>query len=159
MAGLVEMQQFPAFGALEHAGRGDFTGTVEARLAGADEETRSARLTPPGTSSEGQPLPVMPQVDPVRFDRAPVVLRVRFAARKGGDKYLLDTVEILEVFKNDPAHPFGDTLDIAHYSWSDGIPEGECTVYLVPPGEESGRLWKLLGGGAKQGVSHVAPEA
>lgn len=35
------------------------------------------------------------------------------------------------------------------------FPSGESTVYLEPyaPGDES--RWKLLGGSAKEGVSHV----
>ena len=65
-------------------------------------------------------------------------------------------MKVLKVLKNDSKQTFGETLDVAALSTSPGVPAEECTVYLEPYNEEKDHPWKLLGGGADQGVSHVA---
>jgi hypothetical protein len=94
-------------------------------------------------------------VDPQKAAHAVAVLRVKFLAALGGNKYAWDKVEVLNVIKNESRHSFDKIVEIAHYSWEPGIPEGECTIYIVPYNEAGEDLWKLVDGTAKQGVSHV----
>ena len=97
------------------------------------------------------------EMDEEKARNAAAVLRVRRVAAQGGDKWAWDTVEVLAVLKAPEGPPLGKTLDVAHYSWEPGVPAGVCTVYLEPYAEEGERRWKLLGGSAKNGVSHVSP--
>lgn len=87
--------------------------------------------------------------------RVPVVLRVKFEKFIGGQKFAWDEVSILGTLKNQTGRPFAGLLQIGHYGWEPGIPQGECTVYLEPYAEGDESRWKLLGGSAKDGVSHV----
>ncbi len=87
--------------------------------------------------------------------KAAVVLRVKLLALGLADKYAWYDVEILKVLKNDSAEKFGKKVKIAAYSWKPGIPEGESTVYLEQYNESKKGLWKLVGGEAATGVSHV----
>ena len=91
-------------------------------------------------------------MDAQKAARAVAVLRVKFVAALGGNKYAWDRVEVLEVMKNDSGHKFVGVIDIAHYSWEPGIPEGECIIYIVPYSPTGLDLWKLLDGTGKQGV-------
>ena len=90
---------------------------------------------------------------------APVVLRVQWLQDSGGDKYAWQQVRVLQVLKNDSSYTFTNTVSIAHYSWTNGIPRAMCTVYLerYNPGRED--LWKLMGGSALGGVSHIEQQA
>jgi hypothetical protein len=106
----------------------------------------------------GRPKVALPKnVDPVRFRKATVVLRVKRQKRLGADKYAWYRVKVLQVLKNASKQQFGGTLDVAALSTSPGVPATGCTVNLEPYNNEKGHPWKLLGGGADQGVSHVAP--
>jgi len=84
--------------------------------------------------------------------KADVVLRVERLSFDGSDKYAWYTVKILKVIKNTSNEVFGATLKIASYSWKDGIPEGESTVYLQRYNKSENRFWMLLGGEAATGV-------
>jgi len=95
-------------------------------------------------------------VDPGRFKKATVVLRVKLQKSLGADKYAWYRVKVLKVLKNDLKQKVGETLDVAALSTNPGIPPEECTIYLEPYNNEKDHTWKLLGGGADQGVSHVA---
>jgi hypothetical protein len=64
-------------------------------------------------------------------------------------------VEVLEVLKNQSSETFTNTLSVAAYSWNDGVPQGESTIYLERYNNTDKRLWKLVGGEASTGVSHV----
>lgn len=90
------------------------------------------------------------------FQKAPVVLRVKLLSIGGGaDKYAWYEVEILKVLKNESGETFGQKLKIAAFSRKPGVPEGESTVYLERYNATDKGLWKLFGGGAATGVSHV----
>lgn len=84
--------------------------------------------------------------------KADVVLRVERLSFDGSDKYAWYKVKILKVIKNTSSEVFGPTLKIASYSWRDGIPEGESTVYLQHYNKSQKRFWMLLGGEAATGV-------
>ncbi len=83
-----------------------------------------------------------------------VVLRVRFIADEGGNKYGWDKVELIGVLKNESGYQFPKEFDLAHYSGEPGIPKGESTVYLERYNDTDPHLWKLLNGTGKDGVSH-----
>lgn len=96
-------------------------------------------------------------IDTKRASKVPVVLRVKLIAAEGGNKYSWDKVAILAVLKNESKQQFADTVEIGHYSWEPGIPQGESTIYVEPYSDSPDHLWKLLGSTAKEGVSHAKP--
>lgn len=87
--------------------------------------------------------------------KAEVVLRVKRLTAGEGSKYLWYRVEVLQVLKNQSSETFTNTLSVAAYSWKDGVPEGESTLYLERYNKTAKGLWKLVGGEASTGVSHV----
>jgi hypothetical protein len=103
-----------------------------------------------------EPKAALPtNVDPARFQKA-AVLRVKVQRALGADKYAWYRVRVLKVLKNDSKQAFGETLDVVALGTGPGVPAEECTVYLEPYNHEKDHPWKLLGGGADRGVSHVA---
>ena len=94
-------------------------------------------------------------VDDKLAGKAEVVLRVKRLTPGEGSKYLWYRVEVLEVLKNQSSETFTNTLSVAAYSWKDGVPEGESTLYLERYNNTDKWLWKLVGGEASTGVSHV----
>jgi hypothetical protein len=108
----------------------------------------------PKAPAKQEALPM--NVDPGRFQKATVVLRVKLQKSLGADKYTWYKVKVLKVLKNGSNQKFGEALDVAALSTRPGVPAAECTVYLEPYNNERNHPWKLLGGGADQGVSHVA---
>lgn len=92
-------------------------------------------------------------IDSARMQRAQVVLRVRLIELRGGSKYHWDRVEVLNVHKNESRFAFGGTLDVAHYGWKPGVPEGVSTLFLEPYGRPEQNLWKLLEADGSVGVS------
>lgn len=97
-------------------------------------------------------------VDEDKAKKATAVLRVRYRAMKGGNKYAWDEVDVLAVIENRSQYQFPKTLNIAHYDTEPGIPKGECTVYLEPYNNVDLSLWKLLDGSGAHGVSHAVGE-
>ena len=95
------------------------------------------------------------QMDSQRANRVPVVLRVKFVKLLGGQKYSWDEVSVRSTLKNQSKRSFSGSMQIAHYDWEPGVPNGECTVYLEPYANGDESRWKLLGGSAKEGVSHA----
>lgn len=91
--------------------------------------------------------------------KAEVILRVKLLSRGEADKYAWYEVAILKVLKNESGETFGKALKIAAYSWKTGVPEGESTVYLERYNKTDKGLWKLVGGEASTGVSHVQKPA
>ena len=87
--------------------------------------------------------------------KAEVVLRVKRLSVEGADKYAWYRVEVLQVLKNLSSESFTNSLSVAAYSWKDGVPDGECTIYLERYNQTDTRFWKLVGGEASTGVSHV----
>jgi hypothetical protein len=96
-----------------------------------------------------------PNIDIERASRVPVVIRARFLKLGGGQKYVFDEISVVAVLKNESRRTLSGSLEVGHYGWEPGVPPGESTVYLEPyvAGDES--RWKLLGGSAKEGVSHA----
>jgi hypothetical protein len=86
--------------------------------------------------------------------KAEVVLRAKRLAIEGGEKYAWFRVQVLQVLKNQSSQTFTNTLSVAAYSWKDGVPEGQSTLYLERYNPTNTTLWKLVGGEASTGVSH-----
>ena len=93
--------------------------------------------------------------DPKRMRRVPLVLRVVALGPGQGDKYAWVRVKVLAVLKNTSGREPGTELEIAYYSGKPGVPTEACTVYLEPYSDAPNHPWKLLGGSATRGVSHV----
>jgi len=110
---------------------------------------------PPATATE---LPK--EVDLKRFAEAPVVLRVRLHKSAGIiEKYGWDEVAILHVLKNTSGQKFDQMLSVAFVNYKRGMPGGVSTIYLEPYNldQPNNGHWKLLKGGAPDGVSHTVP--
>lgn len=65
-------------------------------------------------------------IDDQKAAHAVAVLRVKFLAALGGNKYAWDKVEELDVIKNESHHKFDKVVEIAHYSWSQAFPKGSA---------------------------------
>jgi hypothetical protein len=120
-------------------------------LVAARPDVPKAEPKPADKPKDALPM----NVDPGRFHKATVVLRVKLQKSLGADKYAWYRVQVVKVLKNDSKQKLGETLDVAALSTSAGVPAEECTVYLEPYNNENDHPWKLFGGGADQGVSHV----
>ena len=93
-------------------------------------------------------------VDPARFQKVSVVLQVKYLRSLGADKYAIEEAAVLRIFKNFSGSTIGETVKIASYSGKRGIPHGVSTVYLEPYSPKDD-LWKLFGGDAVSGASHM----
>lgn len=84
------------------------------------------------------------------------VLRVKLVKPGEGSKYHWPVVEILDVFKDSSNYDLktGDTLEVAHYGYEPGIPDGTSIVYLQYYGEirSNKERFALLGYSGKLGV-------
>lgn len=94
-------------------------------------------------------------IDVALAANAEVVLRVRLLEDGEADKFQWDKVEVLRVLKNASNDKIPHTLSVAAYSWKEGVPGGESTIYLEQYHETKRGLWKLVGGEAATGASHV----
>lgn len=99
------------------------------------------------------------EADEERLKEVQVALRVLRLQPGVGDKYAWVHVRIVRVLKNESGKPLGPEMDIAYYSGKPGLPVEECTVYLEPYNDAPDHPWKLLGGSALRGVSHVSAAA
>ncbi len=104
--------------------------------------------------------PVHPSMaDPERTRKAELVLRVERLRFQGGSKYWWYEVKILAVIKNRSGCKFepGQSLKVAvrGIAGERGVPHGQSTIYLERYNPKNHENWKLLGGGAEHGVSHV----
>ncbi len=107
--------------------------------------------------------------DDAKATNAVAVLRVnRFSARPVRTHPFLTryTVTPQQVYKNESTERLGHTISVDGFSDRDGVPAGECTIYIakydVPNGrfdQTNGTIWMLVGGGATNGVSHVGSKA
>ena len=95
-----------------------------------------------------------------KFDRdmaedVPVVVRVELLESRGGSKYHWQTVKVLHVFKNETDETIPESVQVAHYGWNPGVPEGRSTLYLVYYNESKPEYgWKLHQPDSNFGVSH-----
>ena len=107
--------------------------------------------------------------DDAKATNAVAVLRVnRFSARPVRMHPFLTryTVTPQQVYKNESTERLGHTISVDGFSDRDGVPAGECTIYIakydVPNGrfdQTNGTIWMLVGGDATNGVSHVGSKA
>ena len=107
--------------------------------------------------------------DDAKATNAVAVLRVnRFSARPVRTHPFLTryTATPQQVYKNDSNERLGHTINVHGFSDRDGVPAGECTIYIakydVPNGrfdQTNGTIWMLVGGDATNGVSHVGSKA
>ena len=107
--------------------------------------------------------------DDAKATNAVAVLRVnRFSARPVRTHPFLTryTVTPQQVYKNESNERLGHTINVHGFSDRDGVPAGECTIYIakydVPNGrfdQTNGTIWMLVGGDATNGVSHVGSKA
>ena len=88
--------------------------------------------------------------------KAKVVLRVECSKDVDlCDKYCVQEVKVLKVLKNETKYTPTGTIRVSYYSWEKGIPKGISTIYVEKYGSDKSNLWKLIGGKAKTGVSHI----
>ena len=95
-------------------------------------------------------------VDAALSANAAIVLRARLLSKNGADKYAWYTVKVIKVFKNETKDTLGEQLDVAAYSFKPGVPDGNSTLYLERYSAAKPVRWKLVGGEASTGVSHVS---
>jgi len=95
--------------------------------------------------------------DSERLSKVQLALRVSRLAPGQANKYGWVRVKVLATLKNTSGQKIGPELDVAYYATDPGVPAGECTVYLEPYNDAPEHPWKLLGGVARLGVSHVLP--
>lgn len=98
---------------------------------------------------------------PSKAEKADAVLRVKKTKDLGGSKYIHCTLKVLQVYKNKTGKELnGKEIKVAYYSMGAGIPEGECTVYILPynPSNPTAKnLWRLvetIGAQKEPGFSH-----
>ncbi len=107
--------------------------------------------------------------DPRLAKDAVAVLRVH----KVGHDWPLPTyplirydVRVDQVFKNESAENLNHDFAVHGFKGMDGVPPGECTIYITRYDvtkkrfdATNGTIWMLLGGSATNGVSHVGSKA
>jgi RNA polymerase sigma factor (sigma-70 family) len=136
---------------------GSGAGVLAYRTLGDDSIAKTPGTIAPADPKE-QPDPLPPNVAADQFQKATVVLRVQRHGTPTTDAhYRWENVAILHVLKNSSGHELGKTLLVASATNKHGVPAEICTIYLEPykPGYSEDH-WKLLNGGAPDGISHVA---
>jgi hypothetical protein len=102
-----------------------------------------------------KPAPASPpDVDAKLAERSQLIIRcVRVATPRTRRKYAWYRVKVSRVLRNRSDSVPEEFLDVAALGVKPGIPEGESILYLVPYNPVTGAPpWKLLGGGADEGV-------
>src|SRR5262249_3468538 len=133
-------------------------GVLAYRTLGESSIGKVPGTTAPADPKE-QPDQLPAEVVPDRFQQATVVLRVQRHGTPTTDAHFSwDNVAILHVPKNTSGHEFGKTLMVASATNKHGVPAEICTIYLEPykHSDPEDHHWKLLNGGAPDGISHVA---
>jgi hypothetical protein len=71
-----------------------------------------------------------------------------------------------EVFKNESNENLHKSISVHGFTGQDGVPSGECTIYIARYDvtnrrfdKTNGTIWMLVGGNATNGVSHVDEKA
>jgi len=124
--------------------------------AGGGPAEQFAKAAPGVLQNQGEDKKVL--ADPERLKKARVVLRVKWLqiSPPGGNPS--DTVELLEIIKNESDVKWGKKVRIDYEPGKKGVPHDECTVYLEINEKLKGKPWALMGGGAVTGVSHVGKQ-
>ena len=92
----------------------------------------------------GEPgVETSPELDPVRKEKASVILKVRLVGLHGGSKYHWQTVEPIRTLKNKTKQTFDKPFRVANYGWDPSVPKGTSIIYLVPYGGRTD-LWRIL---------------
>jgi hypothetical protein len=67
-----------------------------------------------------------------------------------------------EVFKNESNENLHQSFSVHAFTGQDGVPSGECTIYIARYDvtnsrfdKTNGTIWMLVGGNATNGVSHI----
>jgi hypothetical protein len=103
-------------------------------------------------------------VDPQLAKDAVAVLRVRTVSTTPLPKYPLTRyqVRVYQVFKNEWHERVDHDFPVHAFKDQEGIPSGECTIYISRYDvtnrrfdKTNGTIWMLVGGNATNGVSHV----
>lgn len=95
------------------------------------------------------------KIDSIKASKSKAVIKAQLIKFEGGDKYYYSNLKVLKVILNQTKYTIKDTIRVAYYNWSEGIPKNkECTLYLVPWPLGSTELnekkeWMLLKGDAK----------
>ena len=99
---------------------------------------------------------------------AVAVVRVFLVSSIQIPKYPVTRYDVLvyQIFKNESRENLDQHLEVFAFKGRDGVPPGECTVYIARYNlqkmtfeDTNGSIWMLIGGDATNGVSHVDKNA
>ena len=127
-------------------------------VADASDKEKSDKKDVPKQEIAKTDPPQDKPVDAERLKKAAVVLRVKWLSISPPGGNPSDTVEVLEIIKNEPNAAWGKKTRIDYEPGKQGVPHDECTVYLEINEKLRGTPWALMGGGAEAGVSHVGKQ-
>lgn len=72
-------------------------------------------------------------IDSLKASISVAIIRGQLLNFEGGDKYHYSNISVNEVLLNKSNHNFGESIRVAHYNWSNGIPKNkDCIIYIVP---------------------------
>jgi hypothetical protein len=72
------------------------------------------------------------KIDTTKSSRAMAIIKAKLIASGSGDKFIKDSIEVIEVIQNKTPYIFPKRMEIARYSFKEGIPENkECILYLT----------------------------
>jgi len=72
------------------------------------------------------------KIDTTKSSRALAVIKAKLIASGSGDKFIKDSIEVIDVIQNHTLYKFPKHIEIARYSFKDGIPANkECILYLT----------------------------
>jgi hypothetical protein len=85
------------------------------------------------TEKSNEPLNMTEnKIDTTKSTRSLAVVKAKLITSGGGEKFVKDSIEVLEVIQNQTSYKFPKRIDIARYSFKEGIPENkECILYLT----------------------------
>lgn len=103
-------------------------------------------------------------LDSTKLKEAVISVKVIKMGEGTGGKFLWNKVIIIQEYKNESTVELSREIEIAHYSFEEGLPNEECIVYLTyfPLGRERlnknpNRRWILLKGDGAYGVDKIKP--
>lgn len=102
------------------------------------------------------------QIDSTKLSESIIVLSVVKIEDGMGNKFIWDKVKVIRELKNELGIKLPTEIEIAHYSFKEGIPDKECIVYLSyfplgakEPNLDSQRQWIVLKGDGGYGTQKV----
>lgn len=119
------------------------------------QKSKSGKNTPDKTANQEMQKQELP-IDSQKSKAAQAIIRAVLIQEGTGDKYIWDTVQVLEVLKNDLNFNFPKKLAVARYSWDAGFKcTGEFILYLTPyplGAQElnEDKAWMRLGGKSEE---------